>query len=201
METHPTSVAIWDVPSRAVSGRPFKIKAGATCSAACQLTGREIEVCDGAGNMVARGILGETPWQGTMALHWVEMNLTAPGEEGLHSWTLRLSAQDSDAAHLEATSRFTFRTTLPPEHTVGIKVVDQETRIPVSGAVVRLGACREVTDESGCVAIEMPKGKHDLIVQKTDCKTFAGTVDVAADLTVEVELEFSPAPEQQAYWG
>ena len=76
---HDTSLAVWGVPSPIVIDHPFRIHVGATCSAGCDLKGKEIEICDETGNSIARGNLGETPWDGTRALYWTEVDLVAPG--------------------------------------------------------------------------------------------------------------------------
>src|SRR5438128_5829232 len=46
---HDTSLAVWGVPSPIVIDHPFRIQVGATCSAGCDLKGREIEICDETG--------------------------------------------------------------------------------------------------------------------------------------------------------
>src|SRR2546428_3388081 len=46
---HDTSLAVWGVPSPIVMNHPFRIHVGATCSAGCDLRGKEIEICDETG--------------------------------------------------------------------------------------------------------------------------------------------------------
>src|SRR2546425_6393468 len=79
---HDTSLAVWDVPSPIVIDHPFRIHVGATCTAGCDLKGKEIQICDETGASIARGHLGETPWNGTRALYWTEVDLAAPAKEG-----------------------------------------------------------------------------------------------------------------------
>src|SRR6185436_9738347 len=86
---HDTSLAVWSVPSPIVIDHPFRIQVGATCSSGCDLKGREIEICDEAGASIARGQLGETPWDGTRALYWTEVDLVAPDREGATSRSIR----------------------------------------------------------------------------------------------------------------
>src|SRR5262249_15675777 len=69
---HDTSLAVWGVPSPIVMNHPFRIHVGATCSAGCDLRGKEIEICDETGANMARGNLGDMPWDGTRALYWTE---------------------------------------------------------------------------------------------------------------------------------
>ena len=46
VEEHKTSLAVWDLASPVVVGRPGKMKVGAKCSAGCTLTDHEVEVFD-----------------------------------------------------------------------------------------------------------------------------------------------------------
>jgi hypothetical protein len=195
---HKASLAIWDVPSRAVMSRRFKLKVGAKCSAGCQLAGREIEVCDDTGVTVASAQLGETPWLGTTGLFWAEVDLTAPIAEGQWSWSAKFPAAES---HCEATSTFSFLTVKPPEHTVTIKVIDRDTQAPVSDVAVRLGVYRAFTDENGLARMETAKGTYDLTIHKVDYETCPKIVDVSGDVSVQVEVWFAPKPTAEPYWG
>ena len=89
---HDTSLAVWGVPSPIVIDQPFRIHVGATCSAGCDLAGKEIEVCDETGTRIACGTLGETPLEGTRALYWTEVDLFAPAGEGASSRSVRFTA-------------------------------------------------------------------------------------------------------------
>src|SRR2546425_1691403 len=88
---HDTSLAVWGVPSPIVIGHSFRIHVGATCSAGCDLTGEEIQIDDEAGVANARGKLGGTPWDGTRALYWTEVDLVAPAKEGATSRSVRFA--------------------------------------------------------------------------------------------------------------
>ena len=81
---HDTSLAVWGVPSPIVTGHPFRIQVGATCSAGCDLKGKELEICDETGASIALGTLGETPLDGTRALYWTAVDLVAPMMEGIN---------------------------------------------------------------------------------------------------------------------
>ena len=84
---HPTSIAVWGVPSPVVVNRPFAATVGVKCSAGCPLVGRRIVVRDEAGADVGHGRVGETPEPGTSALYAMQVTLQAPAREGVHSWT------------------------------------------------------------------------------------------------------------------
>src|SRR3989475_12283844 len=131
---HDTSLAVWDVPSPIVIDHPFRIHVGATCSAGCDLRGKEIEICDETGANMARGNLGDTPWDGTRALYWTEVGLTAPGREGGTSWSIRFAATELRLPHDEASARFGFETVKPPQYTVTVKVVQQDDATPIEDA-------------------------------------------------------------------
>ena len=113
---HDTSLAVWGVPSPIVIGHPFRIHVGATCSAGCDLKGKEIEICDETGDSIARGKLGETPLDGTRALYWTEVDLVAPMREGATSRSIRFAPTELRLPHGGASARFGFETVKPPEY-------------------------------------------------------------------------------------
>jgi hypothetical protein len=206
-QTHETSLAVWDLPSRAVTGARFKIKLGAKCSAACSLKDRPIEIFDETGTRVAEARLGENPWPGTSALYWAEMDLSAPASEGVHGWTARFAVLEPNGSvaeaaprHTAASASFSFLTLPPPDHVVTVQVLDQESRAPVAGAIVRMGPYRASTGEDGVANVEMVKGQFDLTVYKADYEAFARAIEVKEDVAVGVELRFAPQRED-AYWG
>ena len=84
---HPTSVAVWGVPSPVVVNRRFAATVGVKCTAGCPLAGRRIIVRDEAGADVGHGRVGETPEPGTSALYATKVTLQAPAREGVHTWT------------------------------------------------------------------------------------------------------------------
>ena len=131
-EPHMTSAAVWDVPSPVAIKSVFNVKVGITCSATCQLTGHVVEVRDETGTRVGQGTLGERPWEGTLALYWADVELTAPAKVGLTFWTVCLTTRgDAGFSHQEASTLFSFKTDPPPEHRVTIKVIgiDRQRRL------------------------------------------------------------------------
>lgn len=86
--SHPTSLAVWALPSPAVVNRRFTVTVGVKCAAACPLAGQRIVVRDETGAEVGEGTLGESPAPGTRALYAAEVTLTAPPREGVHSWSV-----------------------------------------------------------------------------------------------------------------
>src|SRR3954470_11760706 len=91
---HQTSLAVWDIPTPA-AGERFCIKVGAKSSAGSAFGGRPVEVLDGEA-VVAIGRLGDTPWPGTDALFWAEIELQAPDQPGFMAFSVRFDAAELD---------------------------------------------------------------------------------------------------------
>ena len=102
---HPTSIAVWDVPSPAVVNSSFTVNVGMKCSLACRLTGQLIVVRDEAGVHAGEGRLGETPWPGTSALYGTEVQLAAPAGEGMYTWAVTFAGTASTMPHEDASAK------------------------------------------------------------------------------------------------
>jgi len=199
---HPTSMAVWDVPSPAIMSRSFKAKVGVKCSAACQLAGRLVQVVDEEGIQIGGSTLGDTPWPGTSALYVAEVELTAPGTEGLALWSAMFAAAEPGLPHDEASATFSFRTARPPEHRVRVRVVEKETEAPLEDVEVRLGVYRASTDAAGLASLELPGGVYELNAWKSSYETFPRTVEVGKDLMIRVEAQVAPEkdPDGERVW-
>jgi len=199
---HPTSMAVWDVPSPVIMNRSFKAKVGVKCSAACQLAGRLVQVFDEEGIQIGGSTLGETPWPGTSALYVAEVELTAPGTEGLALWSAMFAAAEPGLPHDEASATFSFRTARPPEHRVTVQVVEKETADPLEDVEVRLGVYRASTDAAGLVSLELPGGVYELNAWKISYETLPRTVEVGEDLMIRVEALVAPEkdPDGERVW-
>jgi hypothetical protein len=197
---HETSLAVWAIPSPVVTGRRFSIKAGAKSAAGCDLNGRNIEVRDEAGAAMASGSLGETPWPGTSALYWTELELLAPAAAGMFSWSVRFDASGLEIPHQGAAASFSIAIVSPPEHKLTVKVCEQDTATPIENAHVRLGAYRAATGPSGLAEIMMPKGTYDLNVWKAGYEAPATSVTIDADVAIEVEVAAMPEENPDAAW-
>jgi hypothetical protein len=206
---HATSLAVWDLPTHAVTGQRFTIKVGAKSSADCPLVGQEIEICDETGSVAGRATLQGSPWPGTSGLYWTEVELRAPSNDGLSSWSARLAPVELGSAHDETSSQFHVAVVRPSEHTVTVKVIEtvtvkvieKESAAPVGDVLVRLGAYRGVTDQSGLAQIRVGKGRYDLHIWKVGYEAPARTVDVDDDLAVEIEAVALPPEDPDALWG
>jgi hypothetical protein len=197
---HDTSLAVWGVPSPIVIDHPFRIHVGATCSAGCELKGKEIQVCDETGASIARGKLGETPWDGTRALYWTEVDLVAPAREGATSRSIRFAPTELQLPHGGASARFGFETVKPPQYSVTVKVVQKDAGTPVDDAQVRLGVYFACSDQTGLARVAMPQGTYSLDVLKTGYEVLSRVLDVNGDVTVEVEVAVIPPEHPDAHW-
>jgi hypothetical protein len=197
---HETSLAVWAIPSPVVTKKPFAIKVGAKSAAGCDLTGMQIAVRDGTGAVLASGVLGDTPWQGTSSLYWTELTLTAPAEAGMYSWSVEFAAAGLALPHQGSSSRFIIAIVDPPEHRLTIKVVEQDTGSPVENVHVRLGAYRATTDSAGFAELMVPKGAHDLGVWKSGYEAPTASIAIDADLAVEIAMTPIPEEHPDAAW-
>jgi uncharacterized membrane protein len=195
-----TSLAVWDIPSPVVTGERFGIKVGAKSAAGCKLDTKEIEVCDASCAVVAHANLGETPWPGTSALYWTDVELLAPVEAGMSSWSVKFAAAELELPHDGASSNFSVAIVKSPQHRLTVKVVEKETAIPIENAQVRLGAYRAATGPSGLAEIKMPAGTYDLNIWKVGYEAPSTTVEVNEDVTVQIEVLVVPKEDPDAAW-
>jgi len=197
---HATSLAVWAVPSPVVMGERFTVKVGAKSSAACELKGKDIVVSDQSGAVIARGSLGETPWPGTSALYWTEMELPAPAREGMFWCAVNFAATELEAPHDGSSSQFSVAIVKPPEHRLTVKVLEKDSKAPIEDAQIRLGAYRAATDPTGMAEVAMPKGTYDLTVWKVGYEAPGTIVDIDEDVTVQVEVAIVPPENPDAAW-
>ena len=201
MQSHPTSIAVWGVPSPVVVNRRFAATVGVKCAAGCPLGGRRVVIRNAAGADVGHARVGETPEPGTSAMYAAKVTLEAPADEGVHAWTAAFDGAEPDArawhdavpvqdpapGHANATATFGFRTTGPPEHRVTVTVVDRDTETRVAGAEVRVGVYRGTTDASGQAHVAVHSGNYDLYVRKAGYKPHADSIPVVSgDVILEV---------------
>jgi hypothetical protein len=198
---HATSLAVWDMPAPVVTGERFTIKVGAKSSADCRLEGQRIEICDEAGSVAGRATLQGSPWPGTSGLYWTEVELRAPSNGGLSSWSARFAPAGLESAHDETSSQFHIAVVRPPEHTVTVKVIEKQSAAPVGDVQVRLGAYRGATDQSGLAQISVGKGRYDLHIWKVGYEAPGRTVDIYDDVAVEIEAVALPPEDPDALWG
>ena len=148
-----TSLAVWSIPSPVVNGAGFAIEVGVKSSAGAVLAAEGVEVRDEAGEVVAREWLEDTPYPGTTALYWSNVQLIAPMREGLHSWSVAFEPKGLSLPHGRASTTFSVLVVRPPEHRLTVKLIEKDTLAPIADAQVRLwglsgrhgpiGSCRD----------------------------------------------------------
>jgi hypothetical protein len=185
---HRTSLAVWSVPSPVRVAERFAVAVGAKSSGACALSGAKIEIRDETGALVGQGLLGDTPWPGTDALYWTEIALAGPSREGPARWSAAFAAADLVLPHLGSSAEFSFTAVKPPEHRVTVTVTESNAAGPVEETQIALGPYRAATDKTGMAHIEVPGGTYDLAAWKSGFAPASRTVEIAADVTVELEL-------------
>lgn len=197
---HATSLAVWAVPSPVVAGERFSIKAGATSSGGCDLSGHGIEVISASGAVAASGTLADAPWPGTSALYWTELDIQAPTELGLATFSVRFEAEQIKLPHDGASTAFSIAVVAPPEHRLTVNVIARDTAAPLEDVHIRLGAYRAVTGQSGQAELKMPKGSYELQVWKVGYEAPARRVEIQDDAAVQVELLAVPEEDPDARW-
>jgi hypothetical protein len=195
-----TSLAVWDVPSPAVAGTPFVIKAGAKSAVDTTLAGCTVEVCDEAGQVAGRGVLGDAPLPGTGALYWTDVRLQAPRAEGVATWSVQFDASELDLPHDGAATSFSVAVVPASEHVLSVKVIEQATAAPIADVELRLGAYRGITGASGLAQIALPKGRYELRVWKVGFEAPPRPVEIGADAFVEIEALVVPEEDPDARW-
>ena len=73
-----------------------------------------------------------------------------------------------------------------------VQVIDKDFKTPVKNADILLNTYRTYTDEHGIAKVEVPKGAHEFYVSAHNYEIYQGQVEIAGDVTVNVELV--PAP-------
>jgi hypothetical protein len=193
---HKTSVAVWGVASPVEAGGRLAVTVGIKSAGGCELKGAAIEIVDEAGEPVGRGRLADTPWPGT-GLYWAEIGLTAPGSTGTHSWRAVFPAQAVKLAHDASSAAFSFAVVPPPEHRLSIRVTEAEGG-PLAGVELALGPYRAATDAMGAARLDIPAGRFALAVWKAGFEGGPTDVEVAGDLSLQVELK--RVPQEPAIW-
>lgn len=195
-----TSLAVWAVPSPVVAGERFTVNVGAKSAAGCELKDRGVEIRSADGLVVARGQLGDAPWPGTAALYWTAIELPAPAEAGLCSWSVAFDAADLEISHDGAASTFGVAIVRPPQHKLTVKVIEKDTAAPIEDVLIRLGAYRATTGQSGLAEIRMPKGQYELQIWKVGYEAPSTTLQLDDDVSVQVEALVVPEEDPDAIW-
>lgn len=196
------SLAVWDIPATAVVGEPFRIKVGVKSSRACALKGAEVEVLDDNGVRKDLGRLGDSPWAGTTALYWAEIEVAGPDKDGSACWSARFPPTVSGLAHGQGLAQFSFVAVKPPDHKLTIMVFDKETAAPIENARLRVGCFRIATDASGLAELRVADGHYEVTAWMTSHELPPTTIEVTEDMMLR--LEAAALPDEDPYasmWG
>ena len=194
---HKTSVAVWGVASPVEAGGRLAVTVGVKSAGACDLKGAAVEIVDEAGAVVGRGRLGDPPWPGT-GLYWAEIGLAAPARTGTHSWRAAFPAQEPRLAHDASSAAFGFAVVPPPEHRLTVRVTEADGAAPLAGVELALGPYRAATDAMGTARLDVPAGRFSLAVWKSGFEGAPTDVEVAGDLSLQVEMK--RVPQEPAIW-
>jgi hypothetical protein len=203
VKPHAANALVWGIPSAIVAGERFSIKVGIKCAHDCSLAGADVELWSHEGTPIGRGKLSDDRWPGTSALYVADVQLDAPAEEGLYTWTAKgpssMLGEGSSTLkipHEEASASFEVRVVTKPECLVTVEAVDQASQAPVSGARVVMHPYKAVTDERGVAHVRVTRGAYQLFVSQTSYVTFGLPVEVVADMTARAELLLEPVRER-----
>ncbi len=188
VEPHDTRVVVWDVPATIECGEAFSVKLGVKCSAECQTDGWAVEVRDHEGKRRATATTSGEPWPDTAGLHYVEVELSAPDTEGLHTWEARAPVDELEIPHAEGVARFGVRAVPTPECLLTVVAIDKESQTPVEGAKVVLHPYKTFTNERGVAEVRVPRGEYRLFVSGKKYFPFRSECDIEGDVTIRAEL-------------
>jgi hypothetical protein len=205
MDAHATRLVVWDMPPAVECGAAFKLKVGVKCAAECGGAARRVEICDARGEVIAAGVVGEVPLAGTSALHYAEVELTAPEAEGLHALHARttqvLDAASGRVTHLAAGAGFHIRCVPRPECLLRVLAVDARSRLPVPGAKVVVHPYHARTNLEGVAELRVPKGAYRLFVTGRDRFPFRADGQIDGDVTIRAELDADFGPSDAELWS
>jgi hypothetical protein len=193
---HTTSVVVWEVPTSLVVGETFRVKVGIKCSEECQLANAQFAIYDHEETAVAAGVLSGDVWPGTTGLYVAEVELRAPAEQGLYTWSVRAPVANLGVLHEGGASTFGVRVVNQPEHRVVIQVFDKDSQAALAGARVVMHPYHALTDERGVAELRVAGGAYRLFVSQTRYQTFGLPVEVTSDLTTRAELSLEPVLER-----
>jgi hypothetical protein len=180
-----TSLAVWDVPMPVVAGERFAIKAGAKSG-----TGR-VEVCDSGGAVVASAALGETPWPGTEALHWVALDVPAPPKTTVAIYTVRCGA---------AETWFSVVTAAKPTHVLAVQVTERGSKAALDNVEIRLGPFHARTDKAGRAELRVCAGAYQLQLWRTAHISSPQPVKIEGDTSIALTMVHVPEDHPDARW-
>jgi hypothetical protein len=151
-------------------------------------------VQDAAGVLVATGVAGDAPWEGTVGLYAAEVVLTAPAEGTEMVLTVRAEGTASPVAHTPRAEVVRLPVAPAARHRIAVTVTDAETGAPIPRAKVVAHPYRTLADAEGRAVLDVAPGEHRVFASGTQHFAFntvctvAGDVDLSASLHRDREL-------------
>lgn len=199
-DTDTISLAVWDVPMPVIAGEMFTIKVGAKSGSARALAGRCVEVSDSTGTVVASGTLGAAPLPGTEALYWCALDMPAPATQEVTEYAVRLVPDRGEPADGAVPSRFSVVAAAKPEHTLSVKITEQDSGAALAGVEVRLGPFHARTDKAGLAGLRVCNGEYQLQLWRTAHIAPAKPVTISGDASIELTMVHVPEEHPDARW-
>jgi hypothetical protein len=204
MEAHATRIVVWDMPTAVECGALLRLKVGVKCVAECCAAGWRVGIRDAEGRGIATAAVGDSPWTGTSALYYAEIELRAPGTVGVHAWEAFLEpgpAASDRPPHIAASVAINVRAVPPPECLVKVVAFDATSGMPVRGARVVVHPYRAVTDAEGVAELRVPKGAYRLFVSGRHYFPFRSDGEIRADVTIRADLDVDRGPSDAELWS
>ena len=135
-------------------------------------------------------------WSGTTGLHVAEVELEAPTEDGLHTWSIKAQNLDEGVPHAEASVIFGVRVVSHPEYLVTVETVD---RVESNAAQRRSRGDASIQGHHRRSRHRGSAGERKVVqlcVSQTRYLTFGLPVEVTADMTARAELDVEPVTER-----
>ena len=141
--------------------------------------------------MVASGALGETPWPGTEALHWVALDVPAPPKATVAKYTVRCGAAETWFSVIAAAK---------PDCTLAVQVTEKDSKAALDGVEIRLGPFHARTDKAGRAELRVCKGEHQLQLWRTAHISQPVPIKIEGDTTVALTMVHVPEDHPDARW-
>jgi hypothetical protein len=199
-EPHSTRPGVWGVPSAIDSGATFRFKVGVSCAHGCRAEDWLVEIRDGDGRSLANASLGDTPWPGTAALYYAELEIRAPTADGLYEWEAYV-ARATAPSHPASSVRFYVRVVPTAQCRLKVVAVDAQSQMPVQDARVVAHPYRASTGEDGVAELRVPKGEYRVFVSGRRYLPFRSDGEIDTDTTIRAELDADVGPTDAELWA
>jgi hypothetical protein len=190
-EGNTASLAVWDVPMPVVAGETFQIKVGVKSAPGQKPGESRVEVSNVIGVVVASGKLGDTPWAGTEALHWVALEVPAPAKAERATYIVRCGSTET---------WFSIVAAAKPEHTLTVHVTEQASKAALDGVEIRLGPFHARTDKAGRAELRVCAGEYCLTLWRTAHISQPQPITIEGDVSIDLAMVHVPEEHPDARW-